>query len=202
MVGRDRPSRARRAMPASRAIALVRRPSALAARRRSRHSRSRSRAAACRSSATPRSSSCCATTPRRSCKSPGLGAAERAGRADQRARLQRVRDGRPPHLRECRRAVRLQDAERDHRRARARDRPYRRRASVARCASSSPTRRPPRSSRMLLGVGAIAAGAARPAAATTRRRSARPPIQAPQEMIRRSLLSYQRAQEESADRAA
>src|SRR5204863_1299130 len=53
---------------------------------------------------------------------------------------------------------------------------------------------------LLLGVGAIAAGAA------TRSNNmgavGQAVIQAPQEMIRRSLLSYQRAQEESADRAA
>src|SRR5882724_3315844 len=53
---------------------------------------------------------------------------------------------------------------------------------------------------LLLGVGAVAAGAA------TRSNNVgavgQAAIQAPQEMIRRSLLSYQRAQEESADRAA
>src|SRR5215813_6071503 len=52
---------------------------------------------------------------------------------------------------------------------------------------------------LLLGVGAIAAGAA------TRSNNVgtigAAAIQAPQEMIARSLLSYQRAQEESADRA-
>jgi predicted Zn-dependent protease len=53
---------------------------------------------------------------------------------------------------------------------------------------------------LLLGVGAIAASAA------TRSNNmgaiGQAAMQAPQEMIRRSLLSYQRAQEESADRAA
>ena len=55
---------------------------------------------------------------------------------------------------------------------------------------------------MLLGVGAIAAGAA----AGGRRNQHGPGrraamIQAPQEMIRRTMLSYMRAQEEAADRA-
>ena len=51
---------------------------------------------------------------------------------------------------------------------------------------------------MLLGVGAVVGGAARrrPAPAIRQRRHP-----GPQEMIRRSLLSYMRAQEEQADRA-
>ena len=53
---------------------------------------------------------------------------------------------------------------------------------------------------LLLGVGAIAASAAQPAAAIPAS-SAQAAIPAPQEMIRRNLLSYQRAQEEAADRA-
>src|SRR6187455_1611135 len=52
---------------------------------------------------------------------------------------------------------------------------------------------------LLLGVGAIAAGAASGSRNTGVIGQAA--IQAPQEMIRRSLLSYQRAQEEAADRA-
>ncbi len=53
---------------------------------------------------------------------------------------------------------------------------------------------------MLLGVGAIAAGAATGNGNVAQVGAAA--VQAPQEMIRRSLLSYIRAQEESADRAA
>ena len=57
---------------------------------------------------------------------------------------------------------------------------------------------------LLLGVGAIAAGAASRSTNSSNNLGAvgQAAIQAPQEMIRRSLLSYQRAQEESADRAA
>ena len=52
---------------------------------------------------------------------------------------------------------------------------------------------------LLLGVGAVAAGAATGSRNVGAIGTAA--IQAPQEMIRRSLLSYQRAQEEAADRA-
>jgi len=52
---------------------------------------------------------------------------------------------------------------------------------------------------LLLGIGAVAAGAATHSNNTGTIGAAA--IQAPQEMIARSLLSYQRAQEESADRA-
>ncbi len=56
---------------------------------------------------------------------------------------------------------------------------------------------------MLLGVGALVGGAAGGgAAANNMGQLAGAAIQAPQEMIRRSLLSYVRAQEELADRAA
>jgi predicted Zn-dependent protease len=54
---------------------------------------------------------------------------------------------------------------------------------------------------LLAGVGAIAAGASTGHSNVTGQ-LAQAAIVAPQEMIRRSLLSYQRAQEESADRAA
>ncbi len=54
---------------------------------------------------------------------------------------------------------------------------------------------------LLLGVGAIAAGA-RSGGGSGIGQAAPAAIMAPQEMIRRTLLSYQRAQEESADRAA
>ena len=54
---------------------------------------------------------------------------------------------------------------------------------------------------LLLGAGAIAAGAATGDSNNVGQIGAAA-MQAPQEMIRRSLLSYQRAQEESADRAA
>jgi predicted Zn-dependent protease len=55
---------------------------------------------------------------------------------------------------------------------------------------------------MLLGAGAIAAAAStRGTAANNVGAAAGAVVQAPQEMIRRTLLSYQRAQEESADRA-
>src|SRR5262249_30763795 len=52
---------------------------------------------------------------------------------------------------------------------------------------------------LLLGAGAIAAGAS--AHANNMGAIGMAAVQAPQEMIGRSLLSYQRAQEESADRA-
>jgi predicted Zn-dependent protease len=56
---------------------------------------------------------------------------------------------------------------------------------------------------MLLGVGAVVAGAtARTSGGGNLSQAGMAAMQAPQEMIRRSLLSYQRAQEESADRAA
>ena len=51
---------------------------------------------------------------------------------------------------------------------------------------------------MLLGVGAMVAGGGRNSGATNAGMAA---ISAPQEMIRRNLLSYQRQQEENADRA-
>jgi predicted Zn-dependent protease len=55
---------------------------------------------------------------------------------------------------------------------------------------------------LLLGVGAVAAGASmRNSAGNNIGQVAGAAVQAPQEMIRRTLLSYQRAQEESADRA-
>ena len=57
--------------------------------------------------------------------------AERQGGRAQRPLVQRLRHGRAPHLHQCRRAVRRQDAERDHRRVRARNRPSGRRPSVA-----------------------------------------------------------------------
>ena len=53
---------------------------------------------------------------------------------------------------------------------------------------------------LLLGAGAIAAGAA--TRSNNMGQVGAAAIQAPQEMIRRTILSYQRAQEESADRAA
>jgi predicted Zn-dependent protease len=53
---------------------------------------------------------------------------------------------------------------------------------------------------LLLGVGAIAAGAA--TGSNNMSQVGAAAMQAPQEMIRRSLLSYVRAQEEAADRAA
>ena len=53
---------------------------------------------------------------------------------------------------------------------------------------------------LLLGAGALVAGA-RGGASSNMGQIAGAAIQGPQEMIRRSLLSYQRAQEESADRA-
>jgi predicted Zn-dependent protease len=53
---------------------------------------------------------------------------------------------------------------------------------------------------LLLGVGAIAAGAA--TRSNNMGQVGAAAVQAPQEMIRRSLLSYVRAQEEAADRAA
>ena len=53
---------------------------------------------------------------------------------------------------------------------------------------------------LLLGVGAIAAGAAT-GNSNAAGQAGMAALTAPQEMIRRSLLSYQRAQEESADRA-
>ena len=70
------------------------------------------------------------------------------------------------------------------------------------CASSLRTRRPPRSSPCCLAP-VRSPGAWRPAVRppATWARSAPAAMQAPQEMIRRSLLSYVRAQEESADRA-
>ena len=56
---------------------------------------------------------------------------------------------------------------------------------------------------MLLGVGALVGGAASGGAANNNLGQVAPALlQGPQEMIRRSLLSYVRAQEESADRAA
>lgn len=56
---------------------------------------------------------------------------------------------------------------------------------------------------MLLGVGALVGGAASGGASNNNLGQIAPAlIQGPQEMIRRSLLSYVRAQEESADRAA
>jgi predicted Zn-dependent protease len=55
---------------------------------------------------------------------------------------------------------------------------------------------------VLLGAGAIAAGAATGSGGNNLGAAGMAAMQAPQEMIRRSLLSYQRAQEESADRAA
>ena len=55
---------------------------------------------------------------------------------------------------------------------------------------------------LLLGVGAIAAGASTHSGASGNiGQVGMAAVQGPQEMIRRSLLSYQRAQEESADRA-
>ena len=53
---------------------------------------------------------------------------------------------------------------------------------------------------MLLGAGAMVAGAAGAATAGSPM-PVRPRIAGPQEMIRRTLLSYQRQQEENADRA-
>ena len=64
--------------------------------------------------------------------------AERPRRHPQRPRLQRLRHGRPPHLHQCRRAVRRQDAERNHRRVRARDRPPCRRPSDAAAREARP----------------------------------------------------------------
>ena len=54
---------------------------------------------------------------------------------------------------------------------------------------------------MLLGAGAIAAGASRGSAGNGLADAGAAAVAGPQEMIRRSLLSYQRQQEESADRA-
>ena len=64
------------------------------------------------------------------------GQTECAGRHHQRPLVQRFRHRRPPHLRQRRRAVGCQDAERNHRRVRARDRTHCRRASAAPARSS------------------------------------------------------------------
>ncbi len=124
--------------------------------------------------------------------------AERPGRHHQRPRLQRLRHGRPAHLHQCRRAVRRQDAERDHRRARARDRPHGRRPSVAAARAARQRadrldhRHAARRRRRGRRRAQPAAAAAMPAAARS---------SAPQEAIQRSLLSYVRTQEDQADRA-
>ena len=121
--------------------------------------------AACRSSATPRSSSCCANTPQPILQRRRPGAAEHPGRHHQRPRLQRLRGRRPAHLRQCRRADGRGDAEPDHRRAGARDRPYRRRPSVAHARAACRGADTQSIIAMLLGVGAMVAGARSPAAA-------------------------------------
>ena len=123
--------------------------------------------------------------------------AERQRRHPQRPRLQRLRHGRPPHLHQCRRAVRRQDAERDHRRVRARNRPSCRRPSCCACASSSPRRRPRRSSRCWPASAPWSPARAR---AATRNIGAAA-IMAPQSAIQRSLLAYVRTQEDQADHA-
>ena len=163
MGGRERPSRARRAMPASReceaSCAAIAAATALALIVASQPASAQHAPPACRSSATPRSSSCCATTPRRSC-APRAWPAERAGRADQRARVQRVRDGRPAHLRERRRAVRFQDA-RTRSSACSRTRPATSPAGTCRELREQMANAQTASIiALLLGVGAIAAGAA------------------------------------------
>ena len=128
------------------------------------------------------------------------GAAEHPGRHHQRPLVQRLRRRRPAHLHQCRRADGGGDAEPDHRRAGARNRPHRRRPSLAPARAARRPRRRSRSSRMMLGVGAMVAasrsGSAerRPgrhggADARRRRRSSS------------SLLAYVRSQEDAADRA-
>ena len=62
---------------------------------------------------------------------------EDRGRHHQRPAVQRLRRRWPPHLRQSRRPHRLEDAEPDHRRTRARNRPHRRRSS---CAAARATR--------------------------------------------------------------
>src|SRR5436190_85636 len=54
---------------------------------------------------------------------------------------------------------------------------------------------------MLLGAGALVAGAKTGGAGNGLTQAGAAAVQAPQEMIRRNLLSYQRQQEENADRA-
>ena len=70
------------------------------------------------------------------------GKAEHPDGHHQRQRLQRLRRRRPPHLRELRRDDAVGNAEPDHRRAGARNRPSRRRPSRPSCASNWRRRRP------------------------------------------------------------
>ena len=146
--------------------------------RRSRRRRTRIRPRRCRSSATPRSSNCCAIIPTPILRAAGLGQRNiRVVIINDRA-LQRLRDGCQAHLRQCRRADGRRDAEPNHRRARARDRPYRRRplsklrAELANAQTASIVA-------MLLGVGAMAAGGSG-AQQQCRRQSRRSAWSAPQ----------------------
>ena len=89
------------------------------------------------------------------------------------------------------------DAEPDHRRARARDRPHRRRPSVetARAARLAQTAA---IIAMILGMGAMVAGGGRDSGAA---QAGAATLHGSQEVIRRTLLSYQRQHEDQADRA-
>ncbi len=119
-----------------------------------------------------------------------------------RPQLQRVRRRRPAHVHQHRRADGRQDAERDHRRDRARD-PATSPAAIWRaCASSS---RPPRSWRWPACCWARAPWRApRPRATGRQRRRRRGAAScwAAPDMAMRSLLSYQRSEEQAADRMA
>ena len=114
--------------------------------------------------------------------------AERQSGRAQRTLLQRLRHGRAPYLHQCRHAVRRQDAERGHRRARARNRP--------------PGRRPPDALAREARAGADpidrrhAARRRRHGGGRRRRRDTSvgelgaPAIMAPQSAILHSLLAY------------
>ena len=150
----------------------------------------------------PRSSNCCANTRSRFCASPGW-ASRIFSRHHQRQLVQRVRDGRAPYLRQFRRADAGDHAQPTDWRLRPRDRTHRRRPSVEDAPGTCQRHRPRRLSPC---CSALAPWWRRRSRATTAtawtwamsagRCSARrnPTWQ-------HTLLAYQRAQEDQADRA-
>ena len=103
----------------------------------SRHRR-RTAPTGLRSSATPRSSSCCATIPSRSCAPPASPSRTSRSSSSTTASFNAfVADGRRIFI-NAGALMDAEDAERGHRRARARDRPHRRRPSRAHARAAAP----------------------------------------------------------------
>ena len=187
-------------MPASRAIAIAT-AAALVAGEPAGDVRSPRAGPACRSSATPRSSSCCATTPRRSCKAAGLAQQNvQVVLINERAFNAFVMDGRRIFIN----VGALYNAKTPNEiiGVLAHETGHMSGGHLSRLREQMANAQTASIIAMLLGVGAMVGGRhGRRVDGSQHGADRACDDSGPQEMIRRSLLSYVRAQEEAADRA-